>query len=93
MEEEAEEAFAEGGGELVSLRGQCSDGENFTVASGAIPIADGCYSPVAGTDFGEGLFYSTEDADNKRTIYPKVITKDGESSVSASCCCLRVHCM
>ncbi|CAN0385913.1 unnamed protein product [Pylaiella littoralis] len=67
-------------GGLISLRGQCSGGDDFTVSSGVVPSADGCYSAADGTDFGEGFFYTTDDADNKRSIYPKVITIGGESS-------------
>lgn len=69
-------------GDLATFRGQCNDGDSFTVTSVALPIADGCYSAVVGTSFGEGFFYSTDDVD-KRLIYPKLITKDGLSQVRA----------
>eukprot|EP00903_Cladosiphon_okamuranus_P010262 g9716.t1 len=65
-------------GDFASLRGQCNDGDSFTVTSAAIPVAGGCYSAVLGTNFGEGFFYSTDD-DDKRLMYPKLITRDGES--------------
>lgn len=77
------EAASRGRGDFASLRGQCNDGDSFTVTSGALPIADGCYIAVVGTNFGEGFFYSTDEED-KRQIYPKLITRDGESKVSAS---------
>ena len=76
-------AMAEVRGGFASLRGQCDDGDSFTVTSAALPIADGCYSAVVGTSFGEGFFYSTDEED-KRLIYPKLITRDGVSQVSAS---------
>lgn len=71
-------------GDFTSLRGQCNDGDSFTVTSLALPIADGCYSAVVGTNFGEGFLYSTDEQDDERLIYPKLITRDGESKVSAS---------
>lgn len=76
---------AEGWG-LVDLRGQCSDGDSFTVTSASIPSTEGCYMSVPGTSFGEGFLYSTEDSGVTTTIYPKIITKDGTSNVSASLC-------
>lgn len=76
--------MAAGGWGLVDLRGQCSDGDSFTVTSPSIPSAEGCYTSVPGTSFGEGFLYSTEDSAVTTTIYPKIITKDGTSNVSAS---------
>ncbi|CAM9260987.1 unnamed protein product [Ectocarpus sp. 12 AP-2014] len=70
---------AEGWG-LVNLRGQCSDGDSFTVTSPSIPSTEGCYTSVPGTSFGEGFLYSTEDSTVTTTIYPKVVTKDGTSN-------------
>eukprot|EP00752_Nemacystus_decipiens_P015610 g13933.t1 len=72
------EAAKLGRGDFATLRGQCDDGDSFTVTSGGLPIADGCYSAIVGTDFGEGFFYSTDEED-KRLVYPKLITRDGES--------------
>lgn len=69
-------------GEVFNLKGQCSDGDSFTVSSQAMPDMDGCYSSVPGTSFGEGFLYSTDDDGDRRTIFPKIITISGESNVS-----------
>ncbi|CAM9869614.1 unnamed protein product [Scytosiphon promiscuus] len=66
--------------EVFNLMGQCSDGDSFTVSSEAMPDTEGCYSSVAGTSFGEGFLYSTDDSAEKRTIYPKIVTIGGESN-------------
>lgn len=72
-------------GDFNGLRGQCDDRNSFTVTSEALSAADGCYSAIVGTDFGEGSSYSTptDEDGKKRSIYPKLITRDGESKVSA----------
>lgn len=72
------------GSEVFDLKGQCSDGDSFTISSEALPDTEGCYSSVPGTSFGVGFLYSTDDTADKRTVYPKIVTIDGESRVSAS---------